>query len=213
MRMLLIRHGQSLGNIEARIQGDDDPLTDRGRSQARALAAALAARGDVGSLYASPLARAWETAEIIGTTVGLAPTREPGLAEINAGIAPGQRWADWTIANPDLAAAMAPDRQSLAAWPGGESEQVFSGRVFAAFDRVVSAHAHTDDVVALVAHGGSLAWITARLLGDRLDRWPQQRATLANCSISELALSADGQFAFASWNEVAHLAALDAPEG
>lgn len=35
MRLLLIRHGQTRGNILNHLQGDDDPLTDLGRLQAR----------------------------------------------------------------------------------------------------------------------------------------------------------------------------------
>ena len=42
MQLLLIRHGQTRGNIENHLQGDDDPLTDLGRRQARATADWLA---------------------------------------------------------------------------------------------------------------------------------------------------------------------------
>ncbi|HWK81551.1 MAG TPA: histidine phosphatase family protein [Thermomicrobiales bacterium] len=213
MRMLLIRHGQSLGNIEGRIQDGTDPLTERGRAQARAVAAALAARGDLTHLYASPLARARETAEIIGAATGVAPVPVDGLAEIDAGIAAGQLWVDWSAANPELAAAMGRDEFLGGGWPGGENGVTFSGRVLDAFQRIATDHLATDDVVAVVAHGGSLAWIAAHLHGDPLDRWPNRHATLANCSVSEVVVGPDGALAFASWNEIAHLAALDAAEG
>jgi len=209
MRMLLIRHGQSLGNIEGRIQDGTDPLTERGRAQARALAAALAVRGDLTHLYTSPLARARETAEIVGAAVGVAPVAVAGLAEIDAGSAAGQLWVDWTAANPELAAAMKRDEFGSGGWPGGENGVTFSGRVLNAFQRVVTDHLATDDVVAVVAHGGTLAWIAAHLHGDPLDRWPNRHATLANCSISELSVGADGGLGFASWNEIAHLAAVE----
>jgi broad specificity phosphatase PhoE len=213
MRMLLIRHGQSLGNIEGRIQDGTDPLTEQGRVQARAVAAALAARGELTHLYASPLARARETAEIIGAATGVAPVPVDGLAEIDAGIAAGQLWADWSAANPELAATMDRDDVLGDGWPGGENGVTFSGRVLDAFQRIVTDHLATDDVVAVVAHGGSLAWIAAHLHGDPMDRWPNRHATLANCSISELTVGPDSKLAFASWNEIAHLAALDAAEG
>src|SRR5690349_7965495 len=73
MRLILVRHGQSVGNVEQRIQGKDDPLTDFGRRQAAAAGETLAARGDITHLYASPLARAFETATIIGRAIGLQP--------------------------------------------------------------------------------------------------------------------------------------------
>src|SRR5690348_11197429 len=64
MRLILVRHGESLGNVTRTMQGRADPLTDRGRSQARAIATHLQSRGDVRTIYASPLARALETSRI-----------------------------------------------------------------------------------------------------------------------------------------------------
>ena len=62
MQLLLVRHGESAGNLTRILQGRDDPLTERGRRQARELAAYLGARGDVRAIYTSPLGRAAETA-------------------------------------------------------------------------------------------------------------------------------------------------------
>ena len=80
MQLLLVRHGETVGNVERRLQGVDDPLTERGRRQARDIAAHLAARGDVRSLYTSPLPRALETARTIGEAVRLAPVPRAALA-------------------------------------------------------------------------------------------------------------------------------------
>ena len=64
--LLLVRHGETDWNAEGRLQGHTDtPLNDYGRRQARALADALAG-DDFEALYASDLARARETAEILG---------------------------------------------------------------------------------------------------------------------------------------------------
>ena len=89
MRLLLIRHGQSQANLDGIIQGDDDPLTELGREQADRVGRYLATTIAVDHLYASPLARARETALIIGRHIGRAPVFEPGLAEIHAGTAAG----------------------------------------------------------------------------------------------------------------------------
>ena len=71
MLLLLVRHGQSLGNIEGRIQGDDDPLSDLRppAGEHRGGHARRAGRVDITHLYASPLDRAIETATIIGRAV------------------------------------------------------------------------------------------------------------------------------------------------
>lgn len=68
----LLRHGESVGNAEARWQGQADfPLTDTGRAQARALAERWKKEEVKFDLViSSPLARARETAEIIAQALG-----------------------------------------------------------------------------------------------------------------------------------------------
>lgn len=209
MRLLLVRHGQSLANVEARIQGDDDPLTDTGRAQAEAAGALLADRGDVTHLYASPLARARETAMIIGKHVGVAPVFEPGLAEINAGLAVGLTWEEWEATYPEQAARIRSEDRTLAdRWEGGESGQEFADRIFTAYDHIVTQHRRTDDVVVVVSHGGPLAWISAKVHGDPLDVFPVSRGIFGNCSISELEIDAHGAHTFGAWNQVTHIETL-----
>lgn len=71
IRVLLVRHGQSEWNLTGRWQGQaDPPLTDLGRSQARAAARAL---GDVTAIWSSDLLRAAETAAIISAELGVGP--------------------------------------------------------------------------------------------------------------------------------------------
>jgi broad specificity phosphatase PhoE len=209
VRLILVRHGQSQGNIEARIQGHDDPLTELGRAQARAAGAALARRGDVTHLYASSLDRAFETATIIGEAIGLVPVRVPGLAEINAGTAAGLLWAEWAAQNPEAAARiMGQERLLTDRWTDGESGQEFADRVFAAYDEIVNRHLGTEDVVVAVSHGGPLAWISARVHGDPIDQWPSSRGIFLNCSISELSVGADGHGEIVAWNGTDHLDGL-----
>lgn len=209
MQLILVRHGQSQGNIEARIQGSNDPLTDLGRAQAGAAGTALAGRGDITHLYASSLDRAFETASIIGEAIGLAPVRVPGLAEINAGTAAGLLWAEWVVQEPEMAARIEA-REGLLTdrWEGGESGQEFANRVFAAYDEIVNRHLGTADVVVAVSHGGPLAWISARVHGDPINQWPSSRGIFLNCSISELSVGADGHGDIVAWNGTDHLAGL-----
>ena len=206
MRLLLVRHGQSLANVEARIQDDEDPLTDIGRAQAAAAGRHLAQRGDVTHLYASPLERARETALIFGAYIGIEPVFERGLAEINAGTAAGMLWDEWTARYPEQVARMRTSARTLAdRWEGGESGQEFADRILAAYDRIVTQHRGTDDVVVVVSHGGPLAWISARVHGDPLDAWPASRAIFGNCSISEIEVDARGAHTIGAWNVLDHL--------
>ncbi len=209
MQLILVRHGQSQGNIDGRIQGHDDPLTGLGRTQARAAGEALAKRGGITHLYASSLDRALETATIIGEAIGLTPVPVPGLAEINAGTAVGLLLAEWAAQHPEQAARMEAQEQALTErWAGGENGQEFADRVFAAYDEIVNRHLGTDDVVVAVSHGGPLAWISARVHGDPIDQWPRSRGIFLNCSISVLSVGPDGHGEIVTWNETAHLHGL-----
>ena len=69
----LLRHGESVGNAESRWQGQAEfPLTDRGRSQALALAERWKnEKMKFDFVISSPLSRARETAEIIAAKLGL----------------------------------------------------------------------------------------------------------------------------------------------
>lgn len=206
MRLILVRHGQSVGNVESRIQGRDDPLTDFGRRQATAAGAYFSARGDVTHLYASPLDRALETASIIGKAIDRTPVEVPGLAEIDAGVAAGLVWAEWVGQFPEEAAAMqAATVSPFGIWRGGESGQDMADRVFAAWDEIVERHLDSTDVVALVSHGGPLAWIAARVHDDSLDVWPADRAVFRNCSVSEIEFDADGSHRIIGWNQTEHV--------
>jgi probable phosphoglycerate mutase len=210
MRLFLIRHGQSRANVDAVIQGDDDPLTDFGRAQAHAAGKHLGEQGGITHLYASPMARARETAEIIGSYIGLEPSLEAGLAEINPGTAAGLTWDEWTAANPEIAERLRSNKRTLEdRWEGGESGREFVDRIFTAYDRIVTQHLGTDDVVAVVSHGGPLSWISARLHGDSLEYWPFDRSDFRNCSVTEIEIDAGGVHTVCALNQVTHLAQLE----
>ncbi len=206
MQLLLIRHGQSQANLDGIIQGNDDPLTGLGRRQADALGRHLAATRSIDLLYASPLARARQTAMLIGAHIGLEPVFEPGLAEIHAGTAAGMTWEAWTAAYPERAARMRTRARSLDdGWEGGETGRVFRTRVLSAWERIVEDHRETDDTVAVVSHGGALAWIASHLHGDPQENWPFERAVFANCSLSELTIDRHGVHTIGAWNQLDHL--------
>lgn len=204
MRLILVRHGESLGNVTRRMQEREDPLTDRGRAQAREIAAHLRARGDIGAIYASPLARARETSQIIGAAVGIAPQPREALAEINVGSAAGMSFEDWSIQFPAEA-----ERWRLGGagyvFPGGESGRQVGERTAAEMDRIVAAHRDDPRTVAVVSHGGALSWILAHLLGETTEEWPTYE--FDNCSLTELVVDGD-QATLIVRNEIGHLSVV-----
>lgn len=212
MRILLLRHGQTQGNIDARIQGPDDQLTDLGRMQARLLAAYVVATYTVDHMISSSLSRAVETAEIVAAETKNEISFDPRLAEINNGDAIGMLWTDWRTANPDLAPVWGWDkRHADAAWGGGESGRDVCNRVFAAWDDIVQRHNGSDATVAVVTHGGPIAWLAARLHGDSLDIWPGPYGDIANCSVTEVAIAPSGIGTIERWNITDHLGDSFAP--
>ena len=83
-RLLLVRHGRTAYNSQARLQGQVDiPLDDVGRWQARTAAALLLARHEPTVVVTSDLSRAHETASFLARAVGPRPrasTRACGSA-------------------------------------------------------------------------------------------------------------------------------------
>lgn len=88
MRALFLRHGESAHNAhtggEALAEDEGDRLTERGREQARAAAAALTEHG-VTRLLSSPQRRARETAAALEERLGIAAEELPYAHELAAG--------------------------------------------------------------------------------------------------------------------------------
>ena len=86
-QFVFLRHGESIGNAQARWQGQSDyPLTERGRAQARALAERWKSEGVKFDLaIASPLGRAKETADIIASALNVKVEFDPIWLERDIG--------------------------------------------------------------------------------------------------------------------------------
>ncbi len=205
MQLLLVRHGESIGNVTQVMQTREEPLTERGRRQAREIAAHLAKRDDIQALYASPLARAWETSQIIGAALGMEPEPREGLAEISVGNAAGRTFKQWEERFPDEAVRFHSEGMHYA-FPGGESGIQLGQRSAAEIDRILERR-REDGAIVVVSHGGALAWILAHLLEEPRDAWPRHQFN--NCSVTELTIDPAGSqpVVVVCQNEVGHLSA------
>ncbi len=165
MKLLLIRHGESVANIEGRVQGQlDSPLSDRGRDQSRALARRLVCeQWPVAAIYASDLKRAAETAEILAAELKVPLGLDERLREYDIGVLTGLVWREIEFLYPEIWHGM----QTSPVWtaiPKEEGTEVFDARLAAALADIRSEHTG-DEVVAVVSHGGSLGVMVAHLLG------------------------------------------------
>ncbi|MBM4429660.1 MAG: histidine phosphatase family protein [Chloroflexi bacterium] len=185
MRLLLVRHGESLGNVAQRIQGlCDQPLTERGRTQARALAQRLLDGYEVCAIYTSPLSRARETAEIIAALLDVTVITDDRLREYDCGVVTGLCYEEVQSQYPEIARRWAEDSWHVPI-PGEEGIDTFQARVLAVMGDIVSQHA-TKDTVGIVAHGGTLSVYLAGLLEMGLNR--RQPWVFDNASLSIVTL-------------------------
>lgn len=68
MKIYLVRHGESQGNVGNLMQNNDEPLTNKGKTQAESLAKKFNTI-EINSILSSPSMRAKNTAEIINATI------------------------------------------------------------------------------------------------------------------------------------------------
>ena len=159
----LARHGQTAYNAEGRFQGHlPVPLDDTGRAQARDLAEAVAAV-EVRTLVCSPLARARETAAIVGARIGLVPEEDERFTETDTG-----DWTDRSFADIQAEDPEGFHRYEISdpafRYPGGESFAEQSDRVQAGLRDL---RARTEDLPALVVcHRGVIRLALAVATGD-----------------------------------------------
>jgi broad specificity phosphatase PhoE len=162
MRLLLIRHGESEGNTELRLQGQGEyPLTERGREQSRLLAERLR-RLSLAGLYSSPIRRARLTADAVAEAAGLEVTELPGVQEYDFGELSGMTYRELVEKHPEIVEQYrsGPDYPSF---PGAEDREAFRRRVCEALWGVVERHAGTS--AAVVAHAGPIAVFCLEVLG------------------------------------------------
>jgi 2,3-bisphosphoglycerate-dependent phosphoglycerate mutase len=180
--LLLARHGETDWNDARRWQGHaDQPLNDTGRAQAAGLAASLAGRM-VAAIHSSDLARARETAEIVGERLGLPVVVDPGLREVDVGNWSGVVHDEIPKLYP---AGFARWQDGGQGWEGGESYDAMGARAVAALLRI--AEAHEGETVLVVAHGGTIR--ACRAAAEGLSYRELREAGLpptANCSVHEL---------------------------
>jgi broad specificity phosphatase PhoE len=220
--LTLVRHGDPDWVPGGGTSVEDPGLTQFGRRQAEAVAAALA-RTPVDLLYVSPCLRARETAEPIVRATGCAARVTDGLAEIGVAVA-GLTQDDVDRYFQD--SSRRPLAEHWDGWPGAETFHDFHGRVTKALGGLLAEHGihptreHDFTVwsqppaplsIVVVAHGGTNSVLLAHLLDVRPVPWEWLRfeSQLAAYSVAEArALGARGSvWSLQNFNEVDHLRA------
>ncbi|MGW9373712.1 bifunctional RNase H/acid phosphatase, partial [Streptomyces xanthophaeus] len=200
---VLLRHGETALTPQKRFSGSggsDPELSEAGRRQAAAVAAALAARGTVQTVISSPLRRCRETAQAVADRLGLPVTVEEGLREVDFGAWEGLTFAEVRERFPDDLQAWL-DSPRAAPTGGGESFAAATRRISATRDRLLAAHAGR--TVLLVTHVTPVKILVRLALGAP----PESlfRMELSAASVSAVAYYADGNASVRLLNDTSHL--------
>lgn len=152
MKINLIRHGMTAGNLEKRYIGStDEPLCSEG-------IAALKSRNypAPGTLICSPMKRCIQTAEIIFP--GAKPQIFPDLRECDFGDFEGKNYRELN-GNPDYQRWI--DSVGALPFPGGESPEDFRKRCCAEFLRAIGENTSAE-ALTFVVHGGTIMAVMER---------------------------------------------------
>lgn len=177
----LIRHGETEWNRTNRWQGHtDEPLNERGRAQSRRLADRLRAEGvHFDAIYSSDLQRAWETATIIGSTLGITPQPLQELREIDVGWWSGLTEAEVAARDPEMFERLASGED--VARGGAERRLDLYTRVVGAIERLMAEY--PKQTIAIVTHGGPVRMVLLHAARDKVGALPRHMH-IGNTSIS-----------------------------
>lgn len=175
-RIVCLRHGQTLWNVEHRFQGHTDiPLDETGLAQA-ARAASLLASLRPTHIVSSDLRRANDTGLALGRLVGLDVAVDKDFRERGGGAWEG-------LTREEISAGWPTEYLAWEA-PGGEPVPDVAERVAVAMRRW-AATLDDDGLLVVASHGAALRLGIARLLGLPEELWPALGG-LGNCSWSVL---------------------------
>jgi probable phosphoglycerate mutase len=198
-RVIVVRHGQTEWNVQARIQGQgDSDLTKEGRAQARSIAQRLA-REPFDVLVSSDLGRASATAQAIADRCAKPVVLDSRLRERCFGVGEGMTYEEVDRAYPGAFARIRNVDPDFVI-PGGESRRQFHDRVVAAMDSLADAHAGR--AIVVVTHGGVLATFFRHVHAIPLD--VAHPIAITNASYNVL-LHEGGRWNVQTWSDNAHL--------
>lgn len=200
-KVYLIRHCQSVGNIQHRFQGRyDAQVSPAGEKQLELLG--LRFRNEpIDVIYTSPLKRARATAQAVaGYHPGIAVIEEPGFIEIDCGEMENLLLTEVAERFPETALNWdrSPDK---CRFPGGETMEEVYERVNAALDKVIAEN--PGKTIVVTTHGGVLRNLYARITYGELIGI-RKSEVFGNTGVSTV-VAEEGRLRWESVNDLSHL--------
>ena len=184
-RLILTRHGETTWHAENRYAGSTDlPLTPRGHEQAARLGRWARGAG-LDALWASPLARARETAAPAAEATGLRLQVDPRLRELDFGRGEGLTRAEMEARFPDALRAFLEDPVAHHL-PGGEDPRAAVARARTCLEDISAAL--PGGHVLVVMHSTLLRALLCDLLGVALGEYRRIFPAVHNCSLTAVRL-------------------------
>ena len=197
MQLILIRHGETLWNKEKRVQGTTDiELSATGIEQARKLALSLA-DASIGAIYASPLKRARQTAEIINGFHGRKIEIHHELMEMNMGDFEGLTFTELMAGEKEFLHRWITDPASVK-MPRGESLAELQSRAWQSIEKLIAAGQNA----LVVSHNFTIATILCRLRKISLSEF--RSTCVDNASRTQIRIE-DGETHIEAINDSRHL--------
>lgn len=161
--LLLVRHGETVGNLEKIAHGQSEsPLNERGIRQAALTAELLRTwQRDYHRVFTSPLSRARHTGRAIANSLELPIAVHDDLVEAFLGDLEGVTYQELE----DFGYGKRSSRNDNFTGHNGESPNQLANRMARAVGEIRALH--PDENIILVSHGGAIAHLIARLLGTR----------------------------------------------
>ena len=197
MKLILVRHGQTVWNREKRAQGVSNiELNEYGRAQAECLALSLLDEG-IDSIVSSPLKRAIQTAEAINRFHHLPIDTQDGLMELNMGDFEGIALGRMLNDHEDFLKQWADDPASIV-MPGGESLAELQRRAWGAVERIIAKPGTT----LLVSHNFTIMTILSMIKGVDIAHFRQFHVDVASKTVVNFAGERGDIVIF---NDISHL--------
>ena len=202
VRVLLVRHGETIWNQENRWQGQaDTPLSQTGYDQARQLARRF--RNEerrIQAIYTSDLSRARDTAAILGRALGVRPVEATVWREMDIGT-----WSGLTTA--EVAGRHAEEWARLRQGEdlprgGGETFAQFQGRLLQSSQQFIRDH--RGEQIVVVTHGGAVRAFLLHCRGLSMSQFGQIEK-IGNTGVSEVSLFPGGEAEIHTINSTTHL--------